>query len=428
MNPNLSRLTWLLAPAAGAVYIVLWWIAEAGRLGNAPLGPVVALVPFIVFGLAIGTSQLLPTLALCLIGAVLVLQLVVESARFGNTSWPAYVPLLYAVFNISAFAPPLSRKLALPVASVYAVTVALLLTLPMLGQSGWPVLYSLEFDGTVPTPADLDPGSTLLASCIITVAVTVGAWCGGFAVRSVARVREARLLAQGLEHDLATAEAELLELSERDRLARDVHDVMAHSLAVIAAQADGTRMMDAGVSPGTRDGLATIAEVARDGLEELRQLLDAAPHDEELETADLAVLFERVRAAGHACELVVFGDAKPLSSTQHLSVYRIVQEALTNGLKHSGGVGVTRVAFDWRGPGLAILISTTPSAAEPMTPGRGIRGMQERARLAGGWLTAGVDESDAFMINAFIPASEAPASEAPASATHEEAETPGTVA
>jgi signal transduction histidine kinase len=403
---NLSRLTWLVAPTAGATYIVLWWIAEAGRLGNAPLGPVVALVPFIVFGLAIGISQWLPTLALCLIGGVLVLQLLVESARFGNTSWPAYVPLLYVVFNVSAFGPPLSRRLALPVASVYAVTVALLLTLPMLGQSGWPILYSLDFDGTVPTPADLQPGMTLLAGCLIAVALTVGAWCAGFALRIVAQAREARMLAQALERELATAEAELVELSERDRLARDVHDVMAHSLAVIAAQADGTRMMDAGLSSNARDGLATIAEVARDGLKELRHLLDAASGDEEWETVDLAALFDRVRAAGHESDLVVFGDAKLLAATQRLSVYRIVQEALTNGLKHVGAAGVTRAAFDWRGPGLAILISTTSSAVEPTAPGRGIRGMKERARLAGGWLTASVDDGGSFIVNAFIPAIE----------------------
>ncbi|MFB6609019.1 sensor histidine kinase [Agromyces sp. NPDC056379] len=407
MDLNLSRPSWqlLLAPAAGAAYIVLWWIAEAGRLGNAPLGAAVAVVPIIAFGVALAISQRWPAVALAVIAAVLSLQLLMESARFGDTSWPAYVPLLYAVFNVSAFGRPPVHRLALPIGAIGAVAVALLLTLPLFGQQGWPVFYSVESEG-LRSSADIDPSSTVMAACIVAVGLAVGAWCAGLAMRAVRRAYDERLRAQELERELHAAEAELVELSERDRLAQDVHDVMAHSLAVIAAQADGTRMTDRTLAPGTNDALATIAEVARDGLRELRQLLDAAPLDEGIEAVDLAALFERVRAAGHECEFVVFGEAKPLTSAQQLSVYRIMQEALTNALKHAGTTGATRAALDWRGPGLAILIATAPSMTEPTAPGRGIRGMQERARLAGGWLTASADESGAFMINAFIPTSE----------------------
>lgn len=411
MDRNLSRLTWLLAPTAGVAYLALWWVGEAGRLGNALLGPFVAVVPFIAFGVVIGISQQWPAVALGLMGAVLVLQLLVESTRFGDTSWLAYLPLLYAVFNVSAFGRPLVHRLALPAAVIYAVTVALLLTLPAFGREGWPVFYSVEPGPYLRAP-DIAFGPTLMAACVIAVGLAVGAWCAGLAMRAARRAYEARLRAQRLERELSAAEEELVALSERDRLARDVHDVMAHSLAVIAAQADGIRMTSRSLASGTRDGLSTIAEIARDGLMELRQLLDAAPDGRRQEVTDLPGLFERVRAAGHDCDLGAFGDAKPLTPTQQLGVYRIVQEALTNALKHSGEHGSTRATLDWRGPGLAILIATTP-AAETTSPGRGIRGMQERARLAGGWLTASADEG-AFIVNAFIPAYEAGADEAAA--------------
>lgn len=393
-------------------YVALWWVGEAGRLGNAPLGPIVAVVLFIAFGLVIGVSRRWPAVALGLMGAVLVLQLLVESARFSNPSWPAYLPLLYAVFNISAFGRPLVHRASLPVVTIYAVAVAVLLTLPAFGQEGWSVFYSVEPGPYLRAP-DIAFGPTLLAGCVIAVGLAVGAWCAGLAMRAVRRTYEARLHAQGLERELTAAEEELVALSERDRLAQDVHDVMAHSLAVIAAQADGIRMTSRSLAPAMRDALTTIAETARDGLKEMRQLLDAAPADQSQEVTDLPGLFERVRAAEHDCELVVFGDAKPLTPTQQLGVYRIVQEALTNALKHSGGRGSTRATLDWRGPGLAILIATAPAADEATVPGRGIRGMQERARLAGGWLTASADEGE-FIVNAFIPANQAGTDEAAA--------------
>lgn len=404
-NLNLSRLTWILAPAAGAVFITLWWIAEAGRLGYGLRAILLSLTPFVGFGVAIGISRKWPSAAFGLTGAVLVLQLLIEGARFGATSWPAYIPLVYVVFNASAFGSPLMRRLALPLAVAYATAVALLLTLPALG---WPVFYAGGSPRRIRTPADLDIGATVPAACIIAIGLAVGAWCAGLAVRAVRKAHDARLRAQELERELTAAEAELVALTARDRLAQDVHDVMAHSLAVIAAQADGTRMADPSLPPTAYDALMTIADASRDGLKELRMLLEDASADECPDLTELPILFDRVQAAGHGCELVVHGHAKSLTSTQQLSVYRIAQEALTNALKHTGTAAHTRATLDWRGPGLALLVATTPVAAAggPTRPGRGIRGMQERARLAGGWLTAGADESETFIVNAFVPTGE----------------------
>ena len=405
---KLSRPSWLvlLAPAAGAAYIVLWWIAEAGRLGNAPLGPVAAVVPLIAFGLAIAISQRWPAVALGLIGAVLVVQLLVESARFGSTSWPAYLPLLYALFNISAFGSLIVHWVSLPVSGLYAVIVTLLLTLRSFGAAEWPVLYSPQAARDYQNGGEFEVVGMFAAACVIAVGLAVGAWCAGLALRMVTKVYTARRHAQALERDLAVVEDELVALSERERLAQEVHDVMAHSLAVIAAQADGTRMTDDSLTTSTRNALGTIADTARDGLTELRQLLDSSPllgEAERPKLTDLQALLDRVRGAGIECQYAEHGESKPLSPIQQLSVFRIVQEALTNAVRHADAGGSTTVTLDWRGPGLALLIATPASATGATRPGRGIRGMQERAQIAGGWLTAAADEGDAFIVNAFIP-------------------------
>ncbi|MFC6355637.1 response regulator [Luethyella okanaganae] len=203
-------------------------------------------------------------------GAILVLQFLVESTRFSNTSWAEYLPLLYAVFNISAFCRPLVHRASLPVAAIYAVAVAFLLTLPALGQDGWPVFYSVESERAVQTPEGIDPGSTLLAA-----GLAVGAWCAGLAMRAARRTYEARLHAQRLERELTAAEEELIALSERDRLAQDVHDVMAHSLAVIA-QADGIRMTGEGLAPATQPDFE-FAGAAHDGAEIVDLAAEAHP-------------------------------------------------------------------------------------------------------------------------------------------------------
>lgn len=424
MNRIRVRPIELLAPAAGAVYIVLWAIAEAGRLGNGVAGPVVAFAPVVLFGIAIAISQRWPAVALGVIGATLVLQLLVEGARFTSTSWPAYLPLLYAVFNISAYGRRAVHWVALPVSVAAAVAVTVLLTLRAFGGGGWPVLYSPQSARDFQDGGEFEVIGMFAATCVITIGLAVGAWCAGLAMRLVTREIDARRHAQALERDLAEAENELLVLSEREQLANEVHDVMAHSLAVIAAQADGTRMVDATLAASVQESLATIADTARDGLAELRRLLDAHPGLDEAprpKLAELQPLLDRVRAAGRECEYTSFGEAKPLTPLQQLSVYRIVQEALTNAVRHADAEGPTKVTLDWRGPGLALLVSTPAAPAarsesvpeSASRPGRGIRGMRERARIAGGWLTAELDvDGGAFIVNAFVPTGEAASPEA----------------
>lgn len=384
---------------------MLWWIGEAGRLGNGANGPVVALVPYILFGIVIAISKQWPSVALVLMGTTLGLQVLVEGMRFTNTSWPAYLPLLYAVFNISAFGGRLVHWISLAASAVYAVTAALLLTLRTFGDAGWPVLFSMQPARKFQSGGEFEIVGTFAAVCVVAVGLALGAWCAGLAMRKADQVLAARRHAQALEQDLVIVESELVVLSERERLAQDVHDIMAHSLAVIAAQADGTRMLDESLSADTARALSTIADTARDGLVELRRLLDTNPVLDATEhhgLGDLFPLLDRVRSAGLEVEYTEFGETNPLTPIQYLSVYRIIQEALTNAVRHARADGPTKVTLDWRGPGLALLIATPTTDAARAQPGRGIRGMQERAQLAGGWLTAGIDDN-VFIVDAFIP-------------------------
>jgi signal transduction histidine kinase len=161
--------------------------------------------------------------------------------------------------------------------------------------------------------------------------------------------------------------------------------------------------------------LERIAGSARASLSEVRILIESLVAEPEghsnptIESID--ELLERMRGAGLAVTIDRFGYSRALTPGQQLAVYRIVQEALTNALKHAGSEPSARITLDWRGPGLALNISSTGTlvtADEAPDSGtrttRGLYGMRERARLAGGWLTSGADdEGELYLVTAFIP-------------------------
>jgi signal transduction histidine kinase len=124
--------------------------------------------------------------------------------------------------------------------------------------------------------------------------------------------------------------------------------------------------------------------------------------------SDIDALLAGVDAAGLDVALTQAGEAGPLAPGQELTVYRIVQEGLTNALRHRGRGSTVAIVFDWRGPGLALqLVSSGEGADAVVNPEtrlrRGVEGMRDRARLAGGWLTAGADENGDHRITAFVP-------------------------
>jgi signal transduction histidine kinase len=230
--------------------------------------------------------------------------------------------------------------------------------------------------------------------------------------RSAAQAHEQTrrlLLELQASHD---AEAEAAMLRERSRLARDMHDVLAHSLSGLMLQLEGARMLS--TQPDARGQLPPALDrahhLARAGLEEARRAI-AALRDEDLPGPDrleqLAADFEEdshVRIS-----LDVDGAARELDSETSLTIYRVAQEALTNIRKHATPDHVeVSLSYDSNGTRLTVLDhAQTPSAAElPSrrdTGGYGLTGMRERAELLGGSLVAGRTH-DGFRVELWIPA------------------------
>jgi signal transduction histidine kinase len=223
--------------------------------------------------------------------------------------------------------------------------------------------------------------------------------------------RTARLERERAEHSRRAAEA------ERNRLARELHDVVAHNVSVIAVQAGAARMASDPDPELAIQTLGLIERTARSTLAELRALLgilrrqdDERPNPSrrpQPTLAQLDALVARACQAGLRLQTRVQGDLEGLPATVDLSAYRIVQEALTNALKHAPGAHVhllvrrTRQAVDVvvvdDGPGA----SATPGASA--AGGQGLIGMGERAALVGGRLSAGPALGGGFRVHAHLP-------------------------
>ncbi len=249
------------------------------------------------------------------------------------------------------------------------------------------------------------PGVTL-SSIPIALAVLVAAafalllsWTVGALVRTGVRARENRDAQR-------RAEAEAVAEQERVRIARDMHDVVAHSLAVVIAQADGARYAAAADPAAATAALGTISTTARSALADVRLLLTQLRHSQgdgpQPTLADLEELYAQVRAAGVALRVDVdpAPPGEPPAAAQ-LAVYRILQEALTNALRHGGGEAVD-VRLAWHPSHVEVEVRNPVAAAAPGAPGHGLIGMRERAQLAGGRLDARA-EGGVFVVSATLP-------------------------
>ncbi|WP_309104343.1 histidine kinase [Microbacterium sp.] len=228
----------------------------------------------------------------------------------------------------------------------------------------------------------------LTAGTLILVASELAlgfAWVCGLLWRVILRsrrIREAQMKAEA-----ATAEEQ-----ERVRIARDMHDVVAHSLAVVIAQADGARYAAATKPELAQEALGTIAQTARGALSDVRMLLTQLRHRQgdgpQPTLGDLETLFAQMRQAGVDPQVTVdpMPPGEPPAAIQ-LAVYRILQEALTNALRH--GDGSVDVHLAWLPDSVDVEVrNTVPSDASPGPGGHGLIGMRERAQLVGGNLQA----------------------------------------
>jgi signal transduction histidine kinase len=215
------------------------------------------------------------------------------------------------------------------------------------------------------------------------------------------------------ESRLAVAESleERAAMEERARIARELHDVVAHHVSKIAVQAEAARLTTPEISEVDAQRFDDIAETARSALGEMRRLLGVLRRDAggggEREPqpglARLQDLLDDARGAGTAVRFVLDGQVTPLSPGVDLTAYRIVQEALTNARRHAPGAGV-EVAVRYEPTRLSIRVRDDGPGAASTADGLGLRGMQERAAMVGGTVRTGPAEGGGFVVEAELPA------------------------
>ena len=231
----------------------------------------------------------------------------------------------------------------------------------------------------------------------------------GRAVRSrlelAAELHEAALRAQEEED----AEAARAVLDERRRIAREMHDVVAHSISVMVVQAGGARRILAADPERAVAAGAEIERVGRDALLEMRRLLGALnPREGGPEMApqpgmgDVAGLLERARAAGLPVEMHEEGERRTLTPGMDLARYRVLQEALTNSLKHSGPAS-TDVRLCWMPDCVELEVLDEGPRGNGFVEAQGLIGMRERVRLYGGELVCARRPQGGFQVLARIP-------------------------
>jgi signal transduction histidine kinase len=220
--------------------------------------------------------------------------------------------------------------------------------------------------------------------------------------------RRAERLLEELEHTRA-AQVRAAALSERQHLAREMHDVLAHSLSALTLQLEGARLLAAGDPPDTGrlvTALDRAHQLAQAGLRDARRAIGALRDDElpgPQRLAGLAREFERDSGVG--CRLEVIGAPRELGSQARLAVYRTAQEALTNVRKHAHPERVElRLGYERDGTRLTVE-DHAPDGVHPAAAGDGygITGMRERAELLGGTLTAG-PTGTGFRVELWVPA------------------------
>lgn len=337
------------------------------------------------FSVALGIRRWSPPLALTLAWVLALVQM-----SFGLPPLPANVAIFGILYVTAAYGTRTLFWVGFASAVVGAVAITAYLIVPPLIRGGWSLMGAIE--------ANLIVGITVFFSAALALLLS---WTVGALVRTALRARENRRAQE-------RAEAETVVEAERNRIARDMHDVVAHSLAVVIAQADGARYAAARNPDAATDALAAISGAARSALADVRMLLTQLRHSEgpgpQPTLADLEQLYAHVRAAG--VDLRVDVDPAPVAeppAAAQLAVYRILQEALTNALRHGAG-GAVDVGLSWHPDRVRLIVRNPATAGSAAGDGRGhgLIGMRERAQLVGGTFEAGLD-GDVFTVRATIP-------------------------
>jgi signal transduction histidine kinase len=226
-------------------------------------------------------------------------------------------------------------------------------------------------------------------------------------IRRVLGDRERRAQLAERERDLAAREA---VVEERARIARELHDAIAHNVSMMVVQAGAERRVLDDDSSSTREVFETIERIGRGALTEMRRLVGMLRSDggdplaPQPALGDLPTLVTQVREAGLPVELHVEGERRDLPVGIELSAYRIVQEALTNALKHAGNASaVVSVRYGADSLELEIIDNGAGASIPVASGGHGLVGMRERVALYGGRFDAGRVSTGGFAVRVLLP-------------------------
>ncbi|MGG8409794.1 sensor histidine kinase [Streptomyces sp. 12297] len=264
-----------------------------------------------------------------------------------------------------------------------------------------------------------DPKQTAMFAFFLTVPFAL-AWVLGDSVRT-RRAYYAQLVERNerLEKE-REAQGRAAVAAERARIARELHDVVAHNVSVMVVQADGAAYVMDAAPEQAKEALQTISGTGRQALAEMRRLLGILRTGEPQESEDyvpqpdveqIEVLVEQVRTAGLHVDFQVEGSPRQLPSGVELTAYRIVQEALTNTRKHGGPEASASVRLVYFDDGLGLLVEDDGRGAAHELyedggadgAGHGLIGMRERVGMVGGTLDAGPRPGGGFRISALLP-------------------------
>ena len=261
-----------------------------------------------------------------------------------------------------------------------------------------------------------------MGSAVVLLMVLAGVLAVGLAVAVVVLVRSKanQAAVEAARAEALAAERANIEQragqAERTRILREMHDIIAHSLAIMVAQADGGSYQVADPEAAKR-AFVTIADTGRAAVDETRRVLGMLKSDSDgaalapmPDQFSIDQLIERSRDSGMAVYLIRLGELRTLPAGLGLTLYRICQEALTNIMKHAGADAQVTVTENWRKSDVVLTITNqlgTEPARQMPGAGQGIPGMKERASLVGGSLTAEPHE-DGFRVRLVLPVPDSP--------------------
>ncbi|HEY3143645.1 MAG TPA: sensor histidine kinase [Acidimicrobiales bacterium] len=366
-----------------------------------------------------------PNAPVVAVGGLGLLAVVEAIVRATVTDVGVKVGLVFCLLALATTLPlallrPAGAALAVTAASVVSLAFFHTLTVAGLGVQ-LAVLYRLgRHSAQFPTVVLALPflllvltgssGSEAWIPTVVLASLAPAAALAGIAARERSEALESSTARQAIAGTLLEHTAR----GERARISRELHDVVAHHISIIAVQAETARLTTAGMPAAGAERLSSIGDTAREALTEMRRLLGVLREDADIGPADLQpqpdlrqlneLLDEARDASGAGARLILRGPPVTLDPGVELAAYRIVQEALTNARRHAPGAAVD-VELHFADDGLRLRIRDNGPGPRPTLPadGHGLLGMRERALAVGGELHTGAAAGGGFLVTASLP-------------------------